>query len=114
MAGLEVDCAIKMQHACGIDMWGVQPVSRAVLRNPNSCLRPHATRVAIGKVPGCAGGNWALAKESSKTFTCLADLRPLNICRQKTHARLLWVPILVSHPWHSPIDIGRFRLPKKA
>src|SRR3954464_14003274 len=114
LARLEIDCAVKMQYARAIDIRGIQSAAGAVLRHANSHLRPHSTRVAIGKVPGRASGNRRRAKQSSKKLASLPDLHPLNFSRQKACTRVFWLPILVSYPRHSPVNIGSLRFPKQS
>ena len=113
MTGFEIDCAANMQYAFVIDVWGIQPIPRAILRDLNSCLRPHATGVTICKIPWRASGDRRSAKQCSEMLACLIDLTLLYIWRQETRTRLFRVPIFISHPRHSPVNIRGFCFPKK-
>src|SRR5689334_9343887 len=100
-----------MQNLVSIEV-GRAECSGAILRHLYSVLRPSANGIFIRAITRGTGRTRQRSKHARKSTDCLTNQLLLNIFRQEA---LFWtvlrIPVLITDPRHSPVDIRRAGLP---
>src|SRR5579871_6525378 len=110
---LEFNSAREMQNFKAVEV-GRQQRSWAVLRHPDSMLRPGSVRIFICAVSRGTSRTRQRGKYLREGADGVANQFFLDFGGQKSLIlRLLRIPVFITDPWHPPVNIRRSCLPQR-
>src|ERR1019366_6011643 len=110
--GLHFNRAERVKHPLVVEI-RCFALSPAVLNYANASFEPSRSGIRVCPVAGGTRTEWARCKTRLIDLRRPTNCQPLIVKGQKTAFGLQFrIPIFVSNPWHSPVDIRGLRAPQ--